>query len=382
MRVKFYLAAVVIAALGFASCNKNAKLNQSEGNTTDSVSVTVFNLGNGVNVSHWLSQSPIRGVERDSMITKKDFDSIAAMGFNHVRLPIDEEQLYDEQMNHDESGFKLLHNAIQWSLENNLNIIVDLHILRSYHFNSENSKPNSLFENKEDQEKFLSIWLDLQKELKSYPNDRVAYEILNEPNAPSFEVWNNFVAKFIETIRKEEPNRMLVIGANYWQVPSSFAYLSVPANDKNLILSFHFYSPLLITHYRAPWSESTKYYTGGVNYPGLIVQDTTSYKDLTEEQRAQMRTNNIVVNIETLENELEPAIHLADSLGLQLYCGEFGAYPRYIDKEIRLRWYDDIVTIFRKHNIANAHWCYKGDFPVVKKEDGSANELPAILTRK
>ena len=175
---------------------------------------------------------------------------------------------------------------------------------------------------------------------------------------------------------------MLVIGANFWQVPSSFAYLSVPENDKNLILSFHFYSPLLITHYRAPWSESTKYYTGGVNYPGLIVQDTTSYKDLTEEQRAQMRTNNIVVNIETLENELEPAIHLADSLGLQLYCGEFGAYPRYIDKEIRLRWYDDIVTIFRKHNIANAHWCYKGDFPVVKKEDGSANELPAILTRK
>lgn len=241
MRVKFYLAAVVIAALGFASCNKNAKLNQSEENTTDSVSVTVFNLGNGVNVSHWLSQSPFRGAERDSMITKKDFDSIAAMGFNHVRLPIDEEQLYDEQMNHDESGFKLLHNAIQWSLENNLNIIVDLHILRSYHFNSENAKPNSLFENKEDQEKFLSIWLDLQKELKAYPNERVAYEILNEPNAPSFEVWNKFVAKFIETIRKEEPNRMLVIGANYWQVPSSFAYLSVPENDKNLILSFHFY---------------------------------------------------------------------------------------------------------------------------------------------
>ena len=94
-----------------------------------------------------------------------------------------------------------------------------------------------------------------------------------------------------------------------------------------------------------------------------------------------MRGLNKEWNKEVIEQNLMKAINVADSLGVQLYCGEFGAYPYYVDKEIRLKWYDDITSIFRAHNIGNAHWCYKGDFPIVNA-DGSPNELPAILTKK
>lgn len=53
-----------------------------------------FKVFRGTNIAHWLSQSDARGTERDQFFTKTDVDSIAAMGFDHVRLPIDEEQMW------------------------------------------------------------------------------------------------------------------------------------------------------------------------------------------------------------------------------------------------------------------------------------------------
>jgi len=55
-----------------------------------------FEVFRGTNIAHWLSQSKVRGAEREQFFTKADVDSIAAMGFDHVRLPIDEEQMWDK----------------------------------------------------------------------------------------------------------------------------------------------------------------------------------------------------------------------------------------------------------------------------------------------
>ena len=364
--VKLLLLATMF--LGMNSCgNKQTK---------EENAATEFKLGTGVNVSHWLSQSDLRGIEREKLITRKDFDSIAAMGFDHVRLPIDEEQMYDEQMNRHEDAFRLMHNAIKWSLENNLNVIVDLHIIRAHHFNNENENANSLFEKPEEQEKMIDIWLDLQKDLMQYSAGRLAYELMNEAVAPTDEDWNQLIAKLISAIRVKEPERVIVVGSNMWQTVETFHNLKVPANDQNLILSFHFYYPLVVTHYRAPWTGHHPY-AGVVQYPGQAI-DTALYKSLDPALVEELKKSNGVWNKEKLAETMKPAIEKAKEFNLPLYCGEFGAYPVYIDKEIRLRWYQDIAAVFRENNINNAHWCYKGDFPVVH-EDASPNELPAIL---
>lgn len=372
--------ASVLAAYGGTQTS-----NQNESNSCDSLSATAeqhgFRIGTGVNVSHWLSQSPLRGKEREELITKKDFDSIAAMGFDHVRIPIDEEQMYDNDMRRNEDAFALLNNAINWSIENKLRVIVDLHIVRSHHFNHENEKPNSLFEDRTAQERIFSIWADLQKDLKKYPTDSVAYEFLNEPTAPTCSQWNELVSEFIQNIRKEEPNRCLVIGSNRWNAPGTIDSLSIPQAEKNVILSFHFYGPILVTHHQAPWHPLTKFFTDKVNYPGWIIEDTSCYEKYTEEQRQFLRRENFNAVPDSLTPHFNHLKEFADSLGVQLNCGEFGVYPYHIDKEARLRWYRDMARFFREHKISNTHWCYKGDFPVVK-EDGSANELPAILLNR
>jgi len=208
-----------------------------------------FVIRSGVNVSHWLSQSDKRGDTRRNYITNADFENIAAMGFDHVRLPVDEEQLWDSTGNKEAAAFELLHNAIQWAIAAKLRTIVDLHIIRAHHFIADS---NPLWTNPAEQEKLVNLWLQLSEELGQYPNNTVAYEILNEAVADDPEDWNKVLNKVISELRKKEPGRVIVIGSNRWQIPSTFPDLKVPQNDPNIILSFHFYTPMALTHHLAP----------------------------------------------------------------------------------------------------------------------------------
>ena len=91
-------------------------------------------LGKGVNISHWLSQSQRRGEERREYFKEKDVRRIAEAGFDHIRIPIDEEQMWNEEGHKEAEAFLLLDNAIQWALKSDLKVVVDLHIIRSHHF--------------------------------------------------------------------------------------------------------------------------------------------------------------------------------------------------------------------------------------------------------
>ena len=336
-----------------------------------------FKIRTGVNISHWLSQSMNRGEERAKYITEADFDSIASAGFDHVRIPLDEVQLWDSIGNKHQDAFDLLHNAIGWALEKNLRVIVDLHIIRSFYFDAVS---NPLWKNEADQDKLVHMWQQFSDELNQYPDSMVAYEILNEPTAKDPDDWNKVLSKVSKAIRIKEPNRIIVIGSNMWQNPGTFPQLKIPQNDKNIILSFHFYTPMALTHHMAHWTKTGEY-TGPVNYPGFIV-DTSNYAGLSEKAVKAMRDGaNGYFTKDTLKKLMDPAIKAAKENNLPLYCGEYGVYPT-IPLDLQLKWYKDVCAIFNENNIAYCHWGYKGDFPIVRK-DGSLNrKLTSALTAK
>src|SRR6476620_5169368 len=173
-----------------------------------------FVIKRGTNISHWLSQSDARGDERKNYFTKKAVKYLAGLGFDHISIPVDEMQMCQEDGEQDKEGFSLLQQALEWCREYNLKAVVDLHILRSHHFN-EKEKP--LWTKPEAQERFFQCWRDLSKELKNYPVEDVAYELMNEPVADDPEDWNKLVKKLVTIIRQSEPTRKIVIGSNRWQ---------------------------------------------------------------------------------------------------------------------------------------------------------------------
>jgi endoglucanase len=344
---------------------------------TSSDTMGQFVIRTGVNVSHWLSQSERRAEERRNYIRQADFDMIASMGFDHVRIPLDEVQLWDSLGNKEAEAFELLHDAIHWAFKANLRVIVDLHIIRSHYFNAES---NTLWTDPVEQEHLANMWRQLSDQLHQYPNDKLAYEILNEAVANDPEDWNKVFNKVLAAIRAKEPERTIVVGSNMWQSAETFPRLRFPGNDTNLILSFHFYTPMALTHHTAPWTKIGEY-TGPVHYPGQIV-DTVYYKGMSASAANAMRDGaNGYFTKEGLEERILPAIKVAKAHHLQLYCGEYGVYPA-IPEGTMIHYYSDLCEIFRKNGIAYCHWCYKGDFPVLNRDGTPKQKLVSILTAK
>jgi endoglucanase len=325
-----------------------------------------FVIRRGTNLSHWLSQD-FGWQPRSQWITEADFRFIAQAGFDHVRLPIDEKELWHEDGTQNAEAFALMRQAIGWARAQQLRVIVDLHTVRTHHFNAANEGGhNTLFSDPRAQAAFLDLWRQLSAQLREYPVTDVAYEIMNEPVADDHEDWNRLVAAAHAAIRALEPDRVLVIGSNRWQIPPTLPFLKVPAGDRNIILSTHTYSPFLFTHYTAAWVP-TKAYTGPVQYPGPVV---------TPEQFAVLQAMNkkgeftdLIATARDdwgparLAQEFEPAIRRARELGFQLYCGEFGCLPT-VPRADRLAYYRDIVGVMEASGMAWANWEYKGDFGV------------------
>jgi len=326
-----------------------------------------FVIQRGTNISHWLSQD-FAWSTKDAWFTENDMRYIASIGFDHIRLPVDEIDLWHEDGSPNEENFAMLMEGLGWARENGLRVILDLHSVRAHHFNAANQGThNTLWEDPAAQEHFIGFWKELSKRLRDYPNDFLAYEIMNEPTADDPEDWNKLVAKSMKYLRSVEPERVIVIGGNMWQMPHMLPLLEVPEGDKNIILSMHTYSPMLFTHHKASWVEGPiQTYTGPVNYPGPIISKATFDKiSKGSEGLANPLDSSVLDNWgpERLAKEYAPAIKRAKELGLQLYCGEFGSMPT-VSRADRLAYYRDIVGVFEANDIAWANWEYLGDFGI------------------
>jgi len=335
-----------------------------------------FKVKRGTNISHWLSQSSRRGAERRAWFTREDVAFLAGLGFDHLRIPIDEEQMWNESGEREAEAFDLLNQALDWCAEYKLNAIVDLHILRSHHFN-QSERP--LWIEPEAQERFFQCWRELSDALRNRPVDTVAYELMNEPVADDPEDWNRLVAKAVAVVRAKEPNRVIVIGSNRWQSVDTFDRLKVPDGDPNILLSFHFYEPFLLTHHTAGWT-SIGGYRGAVKYPGQTV-DEADLADVPEALAQEIRRRNGIWNRDRIADSIRKPLALARKTGLPLYCGEWGCLPA-VPRGSRLAWYRDMVSVLNENGVGWATWDYKGGFGLRKRNGTPDEELVGILVGK
>ena len=161
MNIFSKISILLCAAVLFASCSQKQVESTTQSNK-------VFTVNKGLNISHWLSQ--VYGFSpRATYITEKDIAFIDSCGFDHIRLPFDEKELWDEKGVRHDTAFAYLDSCVNWALKYDLKVVLDFHILRSHYFNAENEKgaaPNTLWEDTVAQNFFISLWLDFQKTAK------------------------------------------------------------------------------------------------------------------------------------------------------------------------------------------------------------------------
>lgn len=336
-----------------------------------------FTVQRGTNISEWLSQSTRRGAERAAFFNEADMRLIARLGFDHIRLPVDEEQMWDAQGRRDPEAFSLLDAALDWAEQCGLRVIVDLHILRT-HDPIDETTP-ALFTDPAEEAHFAGLWADLSDHLCQRSVNQLAYELLNEAVARDPADWNRVARAAFSTVRQREPERTILLGSNWFNQTQTFDVLEIP-DDPRLILTFHYYRPMPITHYTASWWAVGHQYHGPLSYPGPVIAPAdmeAQPEALRELLLAEGAAD--VWGPERIAKDFALPIAVAQRTGHPLYCGEFGAYVA-TPQPLRLAWYRDMLSVFNQYHISWANWDYKGGFaPVVR--DGQPSEIVEVLTQ-
>ena len=185
-------------------------------------------------------------------VRKIDIDSLAAWGFNCVRLPmhynlytlpIEEEPVQGENT-WLEKGFELTDNLLSWCAENQMYLILDLHAApggQGYDEGISDYDPTkpSLWESKLNRDKTVALW---KKLAERYVNEKWigGYDLINETN------WNmtdniplkNLYLEITDSIRSIDQNHIIFIEGNWFA--NDFTGLTPPW-DSNMVYSFHKY---------------------------------------------------------------------------------------------------------------------------------------------
>ena len=245
---------------------------------------------------------------RKNHFTKRDVDSLAAWGFNSIRipmhynlmtLPIEDEPVAGQQTWIDE-GFTIIDNVLEWAKPHNMYVILDLHAApggQGYNADIsdyDDSKP-SLWESEANQVKTIALWRKIAEKYKD--NQWIGgYDLINETNwnLPGGTLLRQLFEQITTAIREVDKKHIIFIEGN--DFANNFTGLTPPWDD-NMVYSFHKY-----------WS--------------------TVY-----------------------ENDLDWITPLRETHNVPLWMGESG--------ENSNTWYTDFISLLEKKDIGWAWWTIK-----------------------
>lgn len=289
----------------------------------------------------------------ETYITQKDVDYIASLGMDHIRLAFDQVVLehYDQPGNYREHILQILDHFIEWCEHAHLNIVLNLHkAIGNY---CDIPETVSLMDDTNLQDRFINLWVMLEKRYAEKPE--IAFELLNEVRNVDPELWNDLAQRAVDAIRKLNPNRKIILGSTCWGGAKELHFLRI-FDDKNVIYTFHCYSPHEFTHQQGVLMAAPLYYNRAMPYPGDIERYRDYQKFVNGNENAYPEFERMDINY--LASELQPAFDFAEKYPDKiLWCGEFGTI-RHCKLEYRENWMRDLISLLKKHHISYCVWNY------------------------
>lgn len=331
---------------------------------------------NGVNLGGWISQfSEYDPVHFDTFITWEDITRIAALGFDHVRVPVDYTVLQDDEGNLKEDGFRHLEECRAWCAASGLRMLVDLHECYGYSFDplKKDMDRKRFFFDEALQERFLDLWREIARRFRDHAG-QVAFEPLNEVVLEEVaDAWNAVAARYIEVMRGVIPDCRLVIGGVCYNSVLTVPLISLPVLE-GIVYNFHCYEPMIFTHQGAYWVDGMPQDLR-IGYPRTLREYREAGASVETLAGGAVYKEGIrEIGTGFFEDIFAPAIEKAEKDGVPLYCGEYGVIDLAQNEDAN-RWMKDIHAAFNTYGIGHALWNYK------EKDFGMQEErLAGILT--
>ncbi len=276
-------------------------------------------LGRGINLGNAL-EAPREG-DWGVRLKAGYFKAIKDAGFDTVRLPVRWSAHAEAAAPYTiEPKFAARVDwAIEQALANRLNIIVNVH-----HYGEMDSDPDRHLP------RLAGLWEQIAARYRDRP-PQVVFELLNEPHDKlSAAKWNAAAAKLLAAVRKRNPRRPVIVGPVQWNSIAMLDKLELPPDDRNLIVTVHYYDPFQFTHQGASWVKGADKWKG------------RQWTGSDAEQDA-------------IRKRLAIAAAWGKKHDRPIFLGEFGAFSA-ADMESRARWTRFIAREAERLGFSWAYW--------------------------
>ena len=190
----------------------------------------------------------------DGPFLESDFQWIHELGFNFVRLPMDYRVWIqgEDWTKFDEEVLKEIDQAVDWGKRYGIHVCINFHRAPGYTV----AKPPerlSLWKDVEAQEVCATHWATFARRYRGIGNERLSFNLFNEPAGVEEEVYVDVVKKIVAAIRKEDPDRLIISdGLDYGRRPAlGLAGLKLAQATRG-------YVPGDLSHHQASWAGGTK----------------------------------------------------------------------------------------------------------------------------
>jgi endoglucanase len=287
----------------------------------------------GVNI---VGYDPIWQDESKARFQLRHFKIIKDGGFDTVRINLYGFRQMDDQGVLNPKWFATLDRLVAEAVKQDLHVILDMHDYERCFEDVQRCR-----------KQVLAFWQQVSTHYQHAPAN-VMFEILNEPNRAMNDHWNALLVEALALIRKTNPTRNVLIGPAFWNNISWLDQLELPAADRHIIVSVHYYEPHRFTHQGAGWGDAEWRNLSGIRWG-------------TPEDFAK------------IEKDFDGAQAWAKKQDRPVFLGEFGAYDK-APQEDRIKYTAAVARAAEKRGWAWGYWQFDSNFIVYDIDRDRWNE--------
>jgi endoglucanase len=323
---------------------------------------------------------------------ESDFEMIAELGFDFVRLPMSYWCWSDpnDWKKLDEKTLKEIDKAVDLGKQYGVHTNLSFHRAPGYSVHRGVKEPFNLWLDEEAQQAFDYHWSHFAQRYRGIPNKHVSFNLVNEPatldperlKPLTHDVYSKVVRRVVKAIRDVDPKR-LIISDGLWWGRDPVEELA----DLNIAQSTRGYEPMQITHYHASWVEGTDKWP--VPTWPLKPDPSTETRYLSDEMNQYYISTLKKINMspdmewgkERIKLQMIDPWKKLQAKGVGVHVGEFGAFSQ-TPHDVVLAWMRDLMGQWKAAGWGWSMWNFRGGFgildserPDVKYEDFKGHKL-------
>jgi endoglucanase len=314
---------------------------------------------------------------------ESDFEMIAELGFDFVRLPMSYWCWSDPDNWKElrEKPLKEIDEAVEFGKQYGIHVSLNFHRAPGYTVDRSAEEPFNLWLDEEAQEAFDYHWSHFAERYKGIPNRQVSFNLVNEPATLTsarkepvpLELHDKVIRRVVKAIREVDPERLIIADGLWWsRVP-------IPSlADLNIVQSTRGYEPIQITHYLASWVDGAEEWPEPT-WP-LDPLESTELRWATDEMNQYYKRNlekwgvsyDQQWNAERIKRQMIDPWKSLEKEGVGVHVGEFGAYNR-TPHDVVLGWLRELMSQWKEAGWGWAMWNFRGGFGILDSSREDVN---------